>query len=813
MSSRRRRSALGREAEIAAVRAVLDAGGSAAIVGPAGIGKTTVLRAALDGLPVRTGAALPSLRGHAYLPLHAALGRELAGTPDEVAASVAAELGGDVLVIEDLHWADPATVAAVASLAEVAPVAVTSRPEPAWPMDGHWGVVQRLGPLRPRDAAALARRLHPDLDAEARALLVRAAEGNPLLLELLPSPNSPTPTVTEAVAARLAELPDRARHAVELLSLLGRPALPSEIELDDQDEPGGLVATDGDRISLRYAVVGETVVASLGPRRAAVHRRLAARLPDAEAARHHLDGGEAAKARERALAAAARTTDLAGRADLLCTAVEAAELLGDRDARLRLDAAAALVAAGRWRDAAELAAVVRGEPSIEAEAALHRGRALWFAGRIDEARDAFGLGRERASGRNADLDVRLAVERAYLEVRDQTPGGLDLARAAHELAEANGSHRSRAQATLGAALLYRQQPGWEALLETAARAAAMEGDHDLACEATYHLVSGLGFDGRLTQALDAARRGLRRSEPLGLKTWSAHFTSSMLMNETLTAGDREWVVSSGGALLRELPTFRNRAFASFATLLALTDLSRREDADAMLERLAGPAPDSHVFWLCGVTELGWIGRDANALVALREHREQVGNAYFGLRVLAEAAGQHLAAELDLAIPVSLPTGSLPLFAPALEEIAGLQRWRAGDLAGALAALDRAASRYSAIPIPRYAARAAYTASLLAGRAGRSDAERRRRAALAIAERHRLGGHVARLARTPRDRLSAREREVLDLVAKGRTSASMAKTLGIASDTVDQHVESARKKLGAATRREAAAILHARRDAS
>jgi DNA-binding CsgD family transcriptional regulator len=56
-------------------------------------------------------------------------------------------------------------------------------------------------------------------------------------------------------------------------------------------------------------------------------------------------------------------------------------------------------------------------------------------------------------------------------------------------------------------------------------------------------------------------------------------------------------------------------------------------------------------------------------------------------------------------------------------------------------------------------------------------------------------------RTP----SAREREVLDLLAQGRTDPQIAELLGLSPATVQTHVRNAKSKLGARTRSHAVAI--------
>ena len=56
-------------------------------------------------------------------------------------------------------------------------------------------------------------------------------------------------------------------------------------------------------------------------------------------------------------------------------------------------------------------------------------------------------------------------------------------------------------------------------------------------------------------------------------------------------------------------------------------------------------------------------------------------------------------------------------------------------------------------------------------------------------------------------LTAREAEVLSLVARGYTDREIAATLVISAKTASVHVSHILRKLGAANRREAAAIAH------
>jgi DNA-binding CsgD family transcriptional regulator len=70
-------------------------------------------------------------------------------------------------------------------------------------------------------------------------------------------------------------------------------------------------------------------------------------------------------------------------------------------------------------------------------------------------------------------------------------------------------------------------------------------------------------------------------------------------------------------------------------------------------------------------------------------------------------------------------------------------------------------------------------------------------------RARLHHHAAT---SPLDQLSARERAVIELVALGRTNASIARTLGVSPRTVAKHLEHAYRKLQVANRAGAVARI-------
>ena len=198
----------------AAIEESREAGRVVLVVGEAGIGKTALVAdSCRDADGVLWGACDPLITPRPMGPLRDVadrLGDEFesaieAGARERVlAAMLTALAGGAVLVIEDLHWADDATLDLVALLGRRlarAPgcVIMTSRAEP------RIEVRRVLGAL-PREAL---RRIEPAaLSAEAVAELAQRAGRDPADLHAVSGGNPFF--VTEALAA-----PDGARRAGE----------------------------------------------------------------------------------------------------------------------------------------------------------------------------------------------------------------------------------------------------------------------------------------------------------------------------------------------------------------------------------------------------------------------------------------------------------------------------------------------------------------------------------------------------------------------------------------------------------------------
>ncbi|HEX3258955.1 MAG TPA: AAA family ATPase, partial [Pseudonocardia sp.] len=259
---------VGRRTELATALGLVDAagrgrGGALLVTGEAGVGKSRLVdelreRATAAGMTVLVGRSVDgggtyravtealakllrtraALHDPALRPYRAALRRLLPGIADEPLASapdptvvlgegVLALLGDQrtLLVVEDLHWADPDTLDLVRYLAGAlvdAPVLLvaTARDDVTQPGLARIAAEVRTLVLRRLDAegvAALAAACRgAPLPAAELAELVARADGLPLLVEelLTVGPTRVPPSMAGLVAERLAALPPSARQVV-----------------------------------------------------------------------------------------------------------------------------------------------------------------------------------------------------------------------------------------------------------------------------------------------------------------------------------------------------------------------------------------------------------------------------------------------------------------------------------------------------------------------------------------------------------------------------------------------------------------------
>jgi DNA-binding CsgD family transcriptional regulator/tetratricopeptide (TPR) repeat protein len=375
----------------------------ALVSGEAGIGKTTLLHRFCHevggGVRVLWGACDPLFTPRPLGPvwdIAAAAGGELEKVvareprPYEVVVAMIEELRAvtpAVVVVEDAHWADEATLDVIRLLAnrlgDVGAMLVISYRDDelgAWHplriLIGELGASRsivrvRLGPLSAEAVAALAE----PFGVDAERLYARTG-GNPFFVsELLEGDAAMPASVSDAVLARAGRLDAPAREALEAVAVAG-PAAQLWVVERLQGEPGerldralasGLLVPIDGAIKFRHELAREAVLSAIGEhRKMALHRSVLEALrsppwgePNLAWLAHHAVGSRDANAALELVPAAAT------RASRLGAHREAAELY---DQALRfaqvapIEARAALfgrLAVERWFivdfEAAELA--------------------------------------------------------------------------------------------------------------------------------------------------------------------------------------------------------------------------------------------------------------------------------------------------------------------------------------------------------------------------------------------------------------------------------------------------------------------------
>jgi DNA-binding CsgD family transcriptional regulator len=137
---------------------------------------------------------------------------------------------------------------------------------------------------------------------------------------------------------------------------------------------------------------------------------------------------------------------------------------------------------------------------------------------------------------------------------------------------------------------------------------------------------------------------------------------------------------------------------------------------------------------------------------------------------------------------------------------------AGNAQGALASLRRAYRIWQALEVPYEAARARVLVALACRALGDCEgSDLEMEAATAVFEKLgaaqppvRLPAAAARASPPPRHRLTARELQVLRLVAAGKTNRAIGVELSLSEKTVDRHVSNIFAKLGVSSRTAATA---------
>ncbi|MFG1924840.1 LuxR C-terminal-related transcriptional regulator [Cryptosporangium sp. NPDC048952] len=852
--------------------------GLVVLAGGPGVGRTTALRSVAEAFrgPVFTGGGLATLRHLPGMALARAVRARLPERDVPLAAeAVRARVGDGLLVVDDVHHADPLSLAVLPLLADVSRVLVAIRTPGGLPAEteaalraaaGQWTV---LSGLDPGAARALVRQVAPALDERAVEMILSRAGGNPLAIRVLaarmaggslslggrgpssvdhrgeagpaegeaPSagPNvgedSASGALDRAVAAAVADLPRPARTALAALGLLGRPASPALLgpgvpELAE----AGWVTVDGELVVPQPRYLAEVAAAVLpATERTGLHRRLADLLSGLESARHSAAGGDAVAAYRTALGAVRGAATVGDRAAALLLAVDAAvtagavppEIDGGRPrslVSLRLEAAEAALAAG---DTTGCRRVLPDSPDGSSvgdrvRGVVLRAEALLQVGDAAEALAAVGA----VSADGAPDVLRAEHTRVLLlAALSADPSGA-AARAVTVPAEL--AEFPAVRVGLAALAARDRRDGWIEGLTAAASGALADGRPVDAWWSGWLLTEHLLADGRIAEANSVA--GQYRAACAGqlAYSWETRFAASELWCGALLGADLDTVVRGAVDLLdRTLPA-QARSYALAAASLALADTGALAPARTRLDRDPaghaaatgrGPGPEV-VRWVD--REVSWLdGQPDRALDALPTSSSLAG----GLGAVTTHWARH-----DLTPTQSdLPGGTEFVSHRLLPVRATLSAWAGVEDGTVVEDTPPATAFEAAAALWQGSALREQIRCLLAAGLSTPDADRAVPPLLA-AEKYaehagltvllgrvhralrRFSVRRATIDRTRTSTLTAREREVLALVAAGEPTRRIAGQLGISRETVETHVRAGMRKLGARTRTEAATLV-------
>jgi DNA-binding CsgD family transcriptional regulator len=745
-----------------------------------------------------------------------------------------------VVVLEDLHWADEATLdllrLAARRVAMVPALVVATYRDTELERDHPLRIalgevppaaVSRLA-LEPLSLAAVTELAHP-YGADPDVLHGRTA-GNPFYVtEALAAGGDTLPdSVRDAVLARAARLRPGARALLDAVAVappraelwLLEALAPDDLVHLESCLASGMLRARNDTVAFRHEIARVVVEAALPPdRRLALHRLALAALAGAEGKRvdlarlaHHAEAagsGEAVlryarAAGERAAAHGAHREAAAQFARALRFAdelpsTERAELLEQRSYECYLTSAI-----GDAIDARRQALVEhhgRGDRLREGDTRRWLSRLAWFLADSDaaerEGRAAVELletlppGAELAMAYSHMADLRMLAS--------DVASACEWGRRAIELAERLDETETLVHAlhNVGLAELYAGATGGSEKLARSLELATEAGLEEHVTRAHANLAAHAIRTREYALGDRHLAVGIEYSRDRDLDSWLLYMTGWQARSQ-LDQG--RWDDAEASAV--EVLGNPGAVAPSRITPLIVIGLlrARRGDGDPWepldealalaeatgeLRRLAPVATArAEARWLAGERDL--VARETERALALALER---GEPW--------AAGELVAWRSRAGVPADAPPDALA--EPFRLELAGNT--------------DAASKRWRRLGCPYEAA--------IAQCAGTSERALRS----SLAELQRLGARPAagRVARTLRERgvkdlsrgprastrrnpagLTAREQEVLVLLAAGLRNAHIAEQLVVSAKTIDHHVSAILRKLQAATRTEAAA---------
>jgi DNA-binding CsgD family transcriptional regulator/tetratricopeptide (TPR) repeat protein len=876
---------LEREEELATLREALAAaaerrGSVVTISGEPGIGKSSIVQAWArePGMDARmlVGWCDDLLTRRILGPFHdvvrtsggalaaAVRSGETSAVLDEALTELDDPLRPTALVLEDVHWADEATLDVVRYVGRrigrlPAVLVLTYREDvlgAEHPLRGvlgalPGGAVHRLHP-RPLTTRAISQLAAGDpFDVEEVA---RVTGGNPFFVaEVLRGDGGVPESVTDAVVAALRALPDPTQHGVGQLAVFPRAvplalvtALVDDLSVLAPAESRGLLVVDEDApaVRFRHELVRQAVLTS---------------LPAAERIRHHEAAVQQLLGDEGDVALLLHHAVQAGRGDIVARyapgAAHAAfdadahrEAVGHQDHALRherlldrpvlawllVERSWSMYNLHRFEDAlvaARRAVALYGElgdDQTRCRMLLTTSRMLYIANRIEEALATFDEATElleQAAERGPDPadgvpwpDSPLVVPSYDDQPWNHGPVHAEWRVNRLSLLELTGRHVE---------VLADAGPTLRVAQETTGRA-------DLVAHAENYVGLATAMTGDVDEGLRRLRAAIRIAGAEGWDEATARAHTNLVELLVLT---RRWeeatnAIGEAVAFYDDHDFFAHRYNTSAQR--ARVALQRGDWSGA--DRLLGGVQ---------VQEKGIIGvipAEARALLAVRrgdDDAEALVAAAWELALPTRSAFYLVpvaAAGIELAWALDRPAAADPYVGPALEAAAGSWWeawlwWRlrlvrslpdgrptigpepertslAGDWRAAADAWERLGMPYEQaleLLVPGEIEATLAALELLDG-LGAAPAARRARQLL------RAQG-VRTLPRGPQPQtrmhpagLTARQAEVLDLVAAGLTNAQIAQRLVLSVRTVDHHVAAVLQKLGVGSRQEAASTV-------